>query len=227
MRREIRYPIFLKFSLLTDDVFWQFLYEDMSIGRFPIGVHMQKDYLCCGVKGKEFVHRLAPPGTSTERYFAEVHALLKDRLGLLCEKDAHALCQAKVQDCQNEYERMRQMDPSSSVSLFRKKIIQETLLQEYVLSLRSKYHLSFSVLKQILSLIIVGLLFKTLHLKHLQIDNGKLAGIDGVKWTHRERAVPRSLFLPCAPTHFAVGTPTDAQWVLPKDKWVLGRSSSS
>jgi hypothetical protein len=134
MKREVKYPVFIECSKLCGEkeVFWKFVFEDMAFEKFPTCVYIQKDYLCCSSKDKEFVYKLMENGEmvkSTEQIYEDVRKLLQNRACLLSDKEA--LFQRKnVLHCrQAQFERERYNEESWNV--IRKKIIKENALHSF------------------------------------------------------------------------------------------------
>jgi hypothetical protein len=58
----------------------------MAYGKCPYGLYLQKNYLCCSVKNKEFTYKLEPE-KETEEIYNDTYHLLKFRVGILSEKE--------------------------------------------------------------------------------------------------------------------------------------------
>ena len=86
MKKQIFYPVFIKCLSFISDPFWRFVYEDLAYGRCPYGLYLQKNYLCCGIKNKEFTYKIEPD-KDPEELFNDTYGLLKNRLGILSEKE--------------------------------------------------------------------------------------------------------------------------------------------
>ena len=58
IQNVLLFPFLLKCSSHTDDPFWKYIFEDLSCGKSPYGAFIQKDFLCCNFKNKEFIYKL-------------------------------------------------------------------------------------------------------------------------------------------------------------------------
>ena len=58
MKKEILYPVFLECLQFTNDFFWENIFEDLAYGKTPYGTYINKDFLCCNYKDKEFSYKI-------------------------------------------------------------------------------------------------------------------------------------------------------------------------
>ena len=84
--KEIIYPHFLHCCQETEDLYWKYIFEDLSYGRAPYGVYFTKGFMCCGFKGKEFSYRV-DPNIPVPQLFREVKTILKGKLGIQSSSD--------------------------------------------------------------------------------------------------------------------------------------------
>lgn len=188
MKKEILYPIFLQCASQVDDPFWRYVYEDLSYGKCPYGLSLQKNYLSCYVRGKEFSYKIdsdKPP----RMVFEELDALLRDRAGILSEKEKMT---ERARLC-----RQRTTVPNKSTkeewTQVKKKMIRDTLLEQYVLENSQKYNVTATMAKRVLSLLIVGLMFKTITAKDIFYQNGFIKKIDGFEFEPRKIVVQKNV----------------------------------
>uniref|UniRef100_A0A6C0D2S3 Uncharacterized protein n=1 Tax=viral metagenome TaxID=1070528 RepID=A0A6C0D2S3_9ZZZZ len=196
MKREIRYPIFLDCTRFCGkDVFWKFVFEDMAYGKFPPGIYIQKDYLCCSSKGKEFVYKMMDNGEmmkSEQEVYEEIRNLLQTRACLLSDKEALFQRRNILHSRQIQFERERYNEESWNV--IRKKIIKENLMEEYVLESRNKYELDSQQIKRLFSLIILGFIFKSIHSKDVSYSNGYIQAIEGFEFSPRTVQCTKNIY---------------------------------
>jgi hypothetical protein len=197
MKREIKYPIFLECSAFCGkEVFWKFVFEDMAYAKFPPSVYIQKDYLCCSSKGKEFVYKLMENGQifkSNEMVYEEVRKLLQTRACLLSDKEALFQRKSVLHSRQLQFEKERYNEESWNV--IRKKIIKESLMEQYVLESKNKYSLHPLQVKRLFSLIIIGFLFKTIHSKDVLYGDGYIQAIDGFELDHELVTCHKNIYM--------------------------------
>lgn len=231
MKREVKYPVFIECSKLCGDkeVFWKFVFEDMAFEKFPPCVYIQKDYLCCSSKDKEFVYKLMENGEmvkSMEQIYEDVRKLLQNRACLLSDKEA--LFQRKnVLHCrQAQFERERYNEESWNV--IRKKIIKENLMEEYVLESRNKFGLDGPQVKRLFSLLILGFLFKTIHSKDVSYSNGYIQSIEGFDFTPQTVTCTKNIYMNDFPSlHFSIHPTTPSPKMTITTHPISSSSSSS
>jgi hypothetical protein len=163
MKKEILFPIFLQCASQVEDPFWRYVYEDLSYGKCPYGLSLQKNYLSCYIRGKEFSYKMdadKPP----EILYQELDSLLRERAGILSEKEKLSerarLCRLRTNKNKEEWSQVK------------KKMIRDTLLEQYVLENSQKYQIASVMAKRVLSMLIVGLMFKTITAKDIFYQNG-------------------------------------------------------
>jgi hypothetical protein len=193
MKKEIIYPIFLKCASKVEDTFWRYVYEDLSYGKCPYGLCLQKDYLLCYIRGKEFAYKVDPE-KSADVIFQEVGGLLRERAGILSDKEKIL---ERTRLCR---QRTNRNAPSSSSSTkkeewgnVKKKMIRDTLLEQYVLENSQKYNLGAGLAKKVLSMIIVGLMFKTITAKDIVYQNGFIKNIQGFEFEAENIRVSKNI----------------------------------
>jgi len=198
MKKEILYPIFLQCaSLVQEDTFWRYIYEDLSYGKCPYGLSIYKNYLSCYLKGKEFIYKIDNEKDAQTTY-NEVDVLLRQRAGLLSEKEQ--IVQRTKLYRQRYLGTSNEICPTSTKkddwSQVKRKMIRDTLIEHYVLKHTKDYSLHFSLTKRVLSIVIVGILLKTITPKDIDYENGFIARIDGIEFYQKKVTLKRN-FLHC------------------------------
>ena len=85
-QREIVYPYFLHCCSKTADHFWKYIFEDLSYGKTPYGSYINKNFLCCNFKGKNFSYKLDFNKTY-DKTFNDIYDLFVKKLGILSPTD--------------------------------------------------------------------------------------------------------------------------------------------
>ena len=190
MKKEILYPIFLKCASQVEDTFWRFVYEDLSYGKCPYGLSLQKNYLMCYIRGKEFAYKVDAE-KSADVIFQEVSGLLRERAGILSDKEKIL---ERTRLCR---QRTNRNAPSSTKKEewgnVKKKMIRDTLLEQYVLENSQRYNLDAGLAKRVLSMIIVGLMFKTITAKDIVYQNGFIKNIQGFEFENENVRVSKNI----------------------------------
>lgn len=186
MKNMILYPIFIKCLCFINDPFWRFIYEDMAYGKCPFGIYLQKNYLCCCIKNKEFTYKLEEDKEAAEIYKDTFH-LLKFRVGILSEKE-------KLIQREKAF-RNRLAVKKDEWTNVKKKMIRDTLLEHFVLQKSIQYGLSVNVAKKVLSLLIIGLMFKTLNSKDIYYHDGFVQDINGFQFHDKKVLVTKNIYM--------------------------------
>jgi len=184
MKKIIQYPIFIKFLNYVNDPFWRFIYEDMAYSRCPYGLYLQKNYLCCNIKNKEFVYKLEE-NKSVEECFNDINNLLKLRVGLLSEKERIIQKDSlvKIRNKKDDWLKVK------------KKMIRETLLEKFVMDKSIQYYLSIGVINKMLCLLIIGLIFKTINSKDISYKNGVIENINGFVFFPKKVLITKNILV--------------------------------
>ena len=74
MKKEIIYPVFLECCQFTIDSFWENIFEDLAYGKTPYGTYINKDFLCCSYKDKEFSYKIERK--DSEKLYKDIYNLL-------------------------------------------------------------------------------------------------------------------------------------------------------
>jgi hypothetical protein len=166
MRKDILYPLFLKYSTKIDDSFWKYVYEEMAYGKHPYGIYVQNDYICCFLKGKEFSYKMDENNPNQEE---EIHTLLKNKAGILSEKE-------KIQN-KNAF-----LNENRTNNSLNKKCIRDTLLENYILGKSEDYNINIDKCRKVISFLLVGFLFKLITLKDVQFNEKYIKNIKGLEF---------------------------------------------
>jgi len=183
-KKTIQYPIFIKFLNFVTDPFWRFIYEDMAYARCPYGIYLQKNYLCCSIKNKEFIYKLEENKPILETY-EEINSLFKMRVGLLSEKE-------RITQKDSVIQYRNKKDDWHNV---KKKIIRETLLERYVMEKSIQYQLSMNVIHKMLCLLIIGLIFKTINSKDIIYQNGIIEKVHGFHFLPKKVFITKNILV--------------------------------
>ena len=177
---KLAYPIFLQCCELTSDNFWKYIFEDLAYLKTPYGIYIQRDYICCNFKGKEFNYKI--DNTKTPQIlFDDIYELFNRRFELLSEKD-------KI-NRRNLFEG----DLNKNSNTLFKKFKYELIIQ-FVLVMKKKWHLSWDISRQLLSYIILGFMLKVLNKDDIIFINFKISSINGINFK-RKKIIYKSTLL--------------------------------
>ena len=175
VKRNLVYPFLLKCCDLIDDIFWRNIFEDLAYGYSPIGTFIYKDFLTCVLKGKECSYKITEK--DPEILYNEIYSLLYDKIGILSSIQQHN----KKILLDNHY-----TDNDNNWSTIRKKNTKEFLIEKYVLKMKDKYNLTIQQSKLLLTMIFLGIIFKTLTNKNIYYSNGEIESIDFIDFSEGE-----------------------------------------
>jgi hypothetical protein len=137
IKKEIIYPVFLECLQFTNDFFWENIFEDLAYGKTPYGTYINKDFLCCNYKDKEFSYKIEKK--EPEQLYNDILFLLGKKLGILSLKDKNNK-QIDFKNIENELKECRK-----NWSNIRKKNIKDLLIERYVLNMKDKYLLTMKI----------------------------------------------------------------------------------
>ena len=175
VKKEIVYPFFLECCQFACDSFWETIFEDLSYGIVPYGTYINKDYLCCSCKNKEFSYKIERK--DPKLMYDEIYNLLSGKLGILSYKEKQ---RKRIDYNQLEKEIKESRQKWTDI---KKKNIKDYLIEQYVIMMKKKHSLDISQTKFLLSLITLALVTKIIGTKDITYENGKIVDIRGIKIT--------------------------------------------
>ncbi len=172
MKKDLKYPIFLKVSQCEHDLYWQYIFEEMAYDMCPFGVYIDHSSFSvhCNLKGKQFNYGLQDK--SAEDIHTELIQLFKTKLNLYSKNEylqsrTHLNEQLKI-----KFESWKEI---------KKKSIKDILLENFILSLREKIGCSYVQLRKLLSILQMAFHFKMITHNDVIIDphDNKIVDIVG------------------------------------------------
>ena len=170
--KEIIYTHFLHCCQETEDLYWKYIFEDLSYGRAPYGVYFTKGFMCCGFKGKEFSYRV-DPNIPIPQLFKEVKTILKSKLGIQSSSD--------ILSSREKFEKTSErlaLNECDDWNLIKKKEVKCLLLENFIIS-QSK-SLNRMQQKKLLSSLMLAIQLKIINNEDIIINEGRIVVID--KW---------------------------------------------
>ena len=185
---ELIYPIFLECSKYTSDIFWKYIFEDLAYSKSPYGTYITKNFLCCNYKGKEFSYKIDTT-KDAKLLFEEIYDLLYNKLGLLSDKDKLQ----KRQYFENSQKESHIIQTENWNSI-KKKSIKTTMIENYVIHIKNKYNLSFCQSNKLLSLIVIGIIFKTITNEDIKYQDGEILSINGFQFENKKVILDKDIY---------------------------------
>ena len=184
---ELVYPFFIECCKYTDDIFWKFVFEDLAYGKTPYGIYLTKNFLCCNYKGKQFSYKIDSK-KNKKILFEEIYNILHKKFGLLSKDDKIKRKQlfenteAQIQDNNKNWNKIR------------KKSIKQNIIEKYAIDMKCKYNLSNIQMKKLFSIIIIGMIFKTITINNIYYSNGEIHNINGISFCQNEISIAPDIY---------------------------------
>jgi len=138
------------------------------------------------MKNKEFTYKLELE-KPIEEIYNDTYNLLKFRVGILSEKEKliqrEKVLRNRLSLKKDEWQNVK------------KKMIRDTLLENFVLNKSNQFFLSMTVSKKVLSLVIIGLMFKTLNSKDIIYSDGFIQDISGFIFQPKRVLVTKNIYM--------------------------------
>lgn len=181
LQKEIIYPIFLECCQYTVDSFWKNIFEDLSYGKSPYGTYINKNFLCCSYKNKEFSYKIEHK--KSEKLYNDIYSLLKNKLGILSTKEKlnkkteYNTVENKIKECRQKWVDIK------------KKNIKDLLIERYVVDMKNKCNLTIKQSKYLLSILFIAIVFKVITSDDIHYSDGKIQNIDGVIFSNNKISI--------------------------------------
>ena len=186
--KDIIYPLMIECSRLTDDVFWQNIFENLSIGKAPYGCYISKNHLMCTYKGKEFMYKLDDTIKSIDNIFFDIYTFLNKKLGLVSQKEKTSKQALFIQIEDQLKEENKQW------SNIRKKNNKDMIIEKFVITSWKKYNLSLKKARYLLSLLYLLIGFKIVSNKDINYKNGVIESINGVELFENDIKITKKMY---------------------------------
>ena len=187
IKRDIIYPVFLECCKHADDSFWENIFEDLAYGKTPYGTYINKNFLCCSYKNKEFSYKIERK--DSYQLYNDIYNLLTNKLGVLSTKeklkkrDNFNDTENRIKECWHEW------------CDIKKKTIKDLLVERYVVDMKNKYCLTVKQSKYLLSIIFIAIVFKIITSEDIKYYEGKIQNIDGIEFSQKTIIIKRNIML--------------------------------
>lgn len=186
IKKDIVYPVFLECCQHADDIFWETIFEDLAYGKPPYGTYISKDFLCCSYKKKEFSYKIERK--DSQSIYTDVYDLLTKKVGILSQREkvrkrkAFSDLEENIRDSRKNWNNIR------------KKNIKELLIELYVSRMKIKHSLNIKQAKYLLSIIMLGMVFKVITNDDIDYADGAIRHIEGIDFIKKQVVVTRGLY---------------------------------
>jgi hypothetical protein len=168
----------------TEDEFWERIFEELAYGKAPFGSYINKGFLCCGFRNKEFTYRLERKDPKI--LYEELYELLTNKLGLLSNKQ-------KLEK-RKRYREEETSEIPQDWSSIRRKNIKDIMYQNFVLDMKKKYSLDMKQTKMLLAMLTLALLIKSIGPKDIIYENERIQEIQGIEFEKGSFAFSRPIY---------------------------------
>jgi len=180
----IVYPVLLAAAQYATDVFWRYIFEDLAYGRCPYQVYIHKNYLC-GMKGREFCYKIEIEKDPCVLYH-EIFSLLSQKAGILSDKE-------KILEKERVHKTVLHQE-ELTYSMIKKRILREMLMEQFIIYKSIQYEFSYRISEMLLSLITIGLCFKTISVSDIFYEKGRIESICGIFFQPKKVIVTKNVY---------------------------------
>lgn len=156
----------------AEDEFWERIFEELAYGKAPFGSYINKGFLCCGFRNKEFTYKLERK--DPKLLYTELYELLTNKLGLLSNKQ-------KLEK-RKKYREDETSEIPQDWSSIRRKNIKDIMYQNFVLDMKKKYSLDMKQTKILLAMLTLALLIKSIGPKDIIYEEERIQEIQGIEF---------------------------------------------
>lgn len=176
LRRDVIYPIFLKCLPFVEDEFWKETFEELSYGNCYQGSYISKGFLCCSVKGKEFIYKFIDK--EPQRIYQDIAKLLKEKLNIMSKNDRKILI-SEFEDLEQQLKVLKQTEWND----IKKKSVKDILFQNYLIKHKKEYELRDSQIRCLYHTIMLGMMLKSIKNSDIIYHNGEIEEIKGISFS--------------------------------------------
>lgn len=221
---KIIFPIFESCVSLTTDPYWKEVFGNLSVGRFPPELRYDPNHHNIILRVEKKPEVIAIPDHSVTETFKILMMVLKSRVGMKSTRDLKlqkeemtdlATTRSSTLDCG-----WKKLHPRS---------IKEHLIMKYLTKLEKKYSLTPAEKKNLVSLVQLGIQFRSIPPDNIVYERRKVRDIKGLEFDEHNRTFsvpkekPASLTCEKTPTQNRVYTGLDK--FLKEDKARLAKLS--
>lgn len=189
INNEIVYPFLLECCEYAEDNFWKSVFEDLAYAKTPYGTYLNKHFLCCNHRNKEFSYRIERKDAKI--LYSDIHSLLSEKLCLMSQNEH---IKKKI-----DFDTLEETIKESQVNWgnIKRKNVKNLLIEKYILEMKHKYSLTIKQSQYLLSLIFIAMIFKAISQKDIEYSAGKIHNIIGINFDHKRIIVVRDIFTLC------------------------------
>lgn len=186
LKKEIIYPVFLECCQYADDAFWENVFEGLAYGKAPYGTYINKNFLCCSYKNKEFSYKIERK--ESDELYNDIYNLLTNKLGILSNKEKIKKrtdfnnTESRIKECRQEWGNIR------------KKNLKDLLVERYVVDMKNEHSLTIKQAKYLLSVLFIAIVFKVITSEDIEYSDGKIQNINGIEFSKKKIEIKRNIY---------------------------------
>jgi len=184
MKVELLYPFLLECCKYTDDKYWKNIFEDLAYGVTPYGTYINKDFLTCNYKDKEFtyfIHKKDP-----KEIFDDLTTLFRNKLNLISKDEI-----LEKKNIINSKQKELLCEDWTNI---KKKNFKEILVEKYAIEMSKKHNLSIQQTRYLVSIIFLLFVFKVLVSSDIILKNGRIEKINGIDFEKGKVIINRDIY---------------------------------
>ena len=187
IKREILYPIFLKTIQYTSDHFWKDTFENLSYSICPSGTYISKGFICCNIKGKEFVYKFMDKEPSI--IYQDIYLLLKEKLNIMSKNERGVLLK-EFEEVEDSLKKIQKCNWNE----IKKKSIKDIIFQNYLIAMKKKYELTHIQIKKLYNIINLCIVLKSLNNSDIEYSDGEIKNIKGISFSPNKYRVEIDIY---------------------------------
>ena len=185
MKRELLiYPYFLECCQHTEDRFWKNIFEDLAYGITPYGTYINKDFLTCNFKDREFVYKIQEK--DSKDLYNDIVSIFRSKLSLMSREE--------IMKRKNELYNDENSTLTDDWLSIKKKNIKEVMIERYVLDIKETYGLSMKQAKYLISIIFLAFVFKVFGTNDVSIKEGRIESIKGLEYSEGKIHMKKNIY---------------------------------
>lgn len=182
MKKELIYPFFINCSLLTNDKFWKSVFEDLAYGIAPYGAFINKGFIMCNYKDKEFVYKICKKDP-TELY-DDIYNIFSTKLNIISSEE--------ISNKKRNIEKIQ--EDITDWTNIKKKNLKDIMIENWAINMKNKYNLTTKVTRSLISVIFLALIFKSISSKDIILKNGNIEHINGISFENGKFHLEKDLY---------------------------------
>jgi hypothetical protein len=159
----------------VEDEFWKETFEEFSYGNCYQGSYINKGFLCCNVKGKEFIYKFFDK--EPHRIYQDITKLLKEKLNIMSKNDRKILIH-EMTELEEQFNVLKQTEWND----IKKKSVKDILVQNYLIKRKKEYELRDSQVRCLYNTINLGIMLKSIKNTDIVYQQGEITEIKGISF---------------------------------------------